>query len=255
MDCPFCGEPVKDDALVCKTCSRDLRLVRPVMMEVRELIIDLEKLRRDLDRVNAALYRGRAPLRYFAVAGLLYVLVPTLLLVVAHIVVTIVLNVSPLYLRIASFIIPLPFGLGMHLFHRVGFRGALCAGIVTAALAVLCMLTVTGVNDRVPILPTSWLEWREVMEYSASIALAFGTGNILGIVLLQILHNTMVQTSKPNPAAYHLAQLLGQHVGEEQLRRRAKVIQDLMRTAGPLAGAAGTAVGSVYAGLKGIIDF
>jgi hypothetical protein len=253
MDCPFCGEAVKDDALVCKTCSRDLRLVRPVMTEVRELVIRLEKLRRDLDRVNAALYRARAPLRYFAVAALLYVVIPTVLLVAAHIVVTIVLNVSPLYLRIASFIIPLPFGLGSHIFHKVGIRGALFTGIVTAALAVLCMLTVTGVNDSVPILPASWLEWREVMEYSASIALAFGTGNILGILLLQTLHNSMIQVSKPNPAAYRLARLLGQHVGEEQLRRRAKVIQDLMRTAGPLAGAAGTAIGSVYAGLKGIV--
>lgn len=253
MDCPFCGEAVKDDAPVCKTCARDLRLAHPVMAEVRGLVIELETLRRDLDRVNAALYRARAPLRYFAVAGLLYVLVPTVLLVAAHVVVTILLNLSPLYLRVASFIIPLPFGLGSHLFHRVGIRGALLTGLVTAALAVLCMLTVTGVNDNVPILPASWLEWREVAEYSASIALAFGTGNILGILLLQTLHNTMVQTSKPNPAAYRLARLLGQHVGEEQLRRRAKVIQDLMRTAGPLAGAAGTAIGSVYAGLKGIV--
>lgn len=253
MDCPFCGEGVKDDVLVCKTCSRDLRLVRPVMLEVRELVIELEKLRRNLDRVGASLGRARAPLRYFAVAGLLYVLVPTVLLVAAHIVVTIMLNISPLYLRIASFIIPLPFGLGLHLFHKVGFRGALLTGVITAALAVLCMLTVTGINDNVPILPGPWVEWREVIEYSASIALAFGTGNILGILLLQFLHNTMIQTSKPNPAAYRLARLLGQHVGEEQLRRRAKVIQDLMRTAGPLAGAAGTAIGSIYAGLKGIV--
>jgi hypothetical protein len=50
-----------------------------------------------------------------------------------------------------------------------------------------------------------------------------------------------------------MARLLGQHVGEEQLRRRARLIQDLMQTVGPLAGVAATAVGSIYAGLKGLL--
>jgi len=58
---------------------------------------------------------------------------------------------------------------------------------------------------------------------------------------------------KPNPAAYRIARMLGQHVGEEQLRRRARIIQDLMRTAGPIAGILATALGSIYAGLKGIL--
>jgi hypothetical protein len=47
--------------------------------------------------------------------------------------------------------------------------------------------------------------------------------------------------------------LLGPHVGEEQLRRRARLIQDLIHTAGPMIGVAATAVGSIYAGLKGIL--
>ena len=58
---------------------------------------------------------------------------------------------------------------------------------------------------------------------------------------------------KPNPVAYKVAGLLGQHVGEEHLRRRARTIQDLMTTAGPLLGVVGTAAGSIYAGLKGVI--
>ena len=51
-----------------------------------------------------------------------------------------------------------------------------------------------------------------------------------------------------------VARFLGQHVGDEQLRRRARLIQNLMQTAGPLVGVAATAVGSVYAGLKGILN-
>ena len=253
MECPFCAETVKDEALVCKHCSRDLRIVRPVVMEVQEIVAELDRLRHELDQVNAKLDRLHHPVKHFALYAVAYILIPAILLVAAHIVVTIVLNVSPLYLRIASVIIPLPFGLAIYAIHKVRFRGAILAGSLTAILSVICMLTVTGINDHVPILPGPWIEWREVIEYSASIALAFVTGNILGTLIFYVLPATMAQGGKPNAAAYRLARVLGQHVGEEQLRRRARIIQDLWRAAGPLAGVTVTAVGSVYAGLKGII--
>ena len=115
------------------------------------------------------------------------------------------------------------------------------------------MLTVTGIHDHVPILPEAWIEWREVFEYGASILLAFVSGNILSVVIFQVLPRVLTQGGKPNAFAFRVAHLLGQHVGEEQLRRRARLIQDLMQTIGPLAGVAATAVGSIYAGLKGLL--
>jgi hypothetical protein len=199
------------------------------------------------------LQRIKHPVRYFAVLLALYVLAPMILLVAAHIIVTIVLNVSPLYLRLASLIIPVPFGFATYPIHKIGFRGAFLLGVATAALSVTCMLTVTGLNDNVPILPASHGEWREVFEYSASIALALGSGNILGHMIFQVLPRILSQGGKPNAAAFRIARLLGAHVGEEQLRRRARLIQDLLQTIGPLAGVVVTAVGSVYAGLKGVI--
>ena len=57
---------------------------------------------------------------------------------------------------------------------------------------------------------------------------------------------------KPGAAAYRAARMLGQHVGEDTMRRRARRIQDLMQTIGPLAGVVATAAGSVYTGLKGM---
>jgi hypothetical protein len=86
------------------------------------------------------------------------------------------------------------------------------------------MLAMTSINDGVPILPGSWIEWREFIEYTTSVALAFGTGD-----------------------------MLGQHVGEEQFRRRPRMIQDVVRAARPLAGVTVTAVGSIHAGLKGVL--
>lgn len=253
MECPFCAERVKDEALACKHCSRDLRVVRPMVLEVQDIVSELDKLRLELDHVTAKLYRKRHPVRYFAIHSVAYILIPAVLLVAAHILITIVLNVSPVFLRVASVVIPLPFGLAIHAIQKVGFRGAAIAGVLTAIVSVLCMLTVIGIHDKVPILPQSWIEWREVMEYGASIALAFVTGNILGILIFQVLPSTMAQGGKPNVAAYRMARMLGQHVGEEQLRRRARIIQDLMRTAGPLGGILATALGSLYAGLKGIV--
>src|SRR4051812_29681681 len=89
----------------------------------------------------------------------------------------------------------------------------------------------------------------------SSIALALVTGNGIGFLVFDILPKTMAQGGKPNALAYSIARLLGQHVGEEQLRRRARIIQDLLVTVGPLAGVAATAAGSVYAGLKGVFGW
>ncbi len=253
MECPFCAETIKDEAIICKHCSRDLRVALPVITEIQETVVELDRLQRQLDRVNASLAMFDRPIRFLFLNGGIYVLLPSLLLIAAHFLITVTLNVSPLYLRIASVIIPLPFGMAAFAVSKIGYRGAFGLGVLTAAVSVTGMLAVVADIDGASIIPETLREWRETLEYGLSIALAFLTGNILITLVLFILPSTIASSGKPNAGAYRMARLLGQHVGQETLRRRARRIQDLTQTVGPLAGVVATAAGSVYTGLKGLV--
>src|SRR5205807_5773367 len=197
MECPFCVETIKDESLVCRHCARDLALVRPVIFEIQAMTAEIDALQRELNRVRIQLAATEAPARFLLVHALAFIVLPSALLVSAHFVVTFKFDVSEIYLRIASVLIPLPFGFALASVKHIGFRGALTFGIVAAALSVWSMLAVTAYLDGVPVLPSNWLEWKESLEYGMSIALAFGAGNMLAYLLFEVLPRAFTSSGKP----------------------------------------------------------
>ena len=222
-------------------------------MANQSLVAELDQLQLELDHVNAKLAFFDRPVRTVLRYAAFYIVLPSLLLLTAHLIVVILLDVSATYLRVASVIIPIPFGMTLYAINKIHFRGAAGFGCAVAFLSVTAMLVVVGYVDRVPILPETSREWREVLEYSLSILLAHVTGNLLAMLILRSLPNAMAASGRPSAAAVRMARMWGQHVGPEAMRQRARRIQDLLKTLGPLAGLLASGIGSIYAGLKGVL--
>jgi hypothetical protein len=253
MQCPFCGDEFNEDALLCKACRRDLRLVRPMLEENHKLVAQIEELQSQVNRARAALARATAPWTFWWVHNAIYVVAPVVLLLAAHFVITVVLDVSPLYLRLASIIIPLPFGFTLLWLSHHGIGWAVLDGIVIGLVSVSGMLTIVAYTDNVPILPDNFVDWRETIEYALSIALANVTGTESAVLIRRLLPRTLDATRGPGPLAMMLARLVGRHVGEQALRRRAQKIQDNFGTIATMGGALLAASGSVYTGLRAIL--
>jgi hypothetical protein len=252
MECPFCAEDFNDTARVCKSCGRDLRLVLPVIEENQELIRKAGELQLQVNRLRAAEARLTVPLQFWALHFGIYLLAPILLLLIVHYVVTIMFNVPLLYLRLASFAIPLPFGFVLLMFSHHGLRWSALYGAAVGIGSVAGMLTVVGFTDNIAILPENAREWREVVEYAASIMLAYVTGNAFAALAQRMVPKTLDASSAPSPAVLHAVRMVGGPAGSQTLRRRAQKISDNLGTVGTAFGALGTAGASVFAGLRAL---
>jgi TIR domain len=119
-----------------------------------------------------------------------YLIVPTVLLLVAHHVIVNSLDLNAEYLRVVSIGVPLCFGF---LLFWQGGRGAVAAVAIAAALGVISVTGMTvseGLNSGQPILPQTRFEWKDNIEYAASIALSLVAGHALGRALRLTLRRT-----------------------------------------------------------------
>lgn len=258
MECVYCLSPVDEKANVCKVCTRDLYLFRPLLEKVKELEDKLAEhqdpveLMTRVEELEAELAAERAqaesklpaPWRAFADIGQ-FLVIPLALLLLAHALVTVVYDINMLYLRIVSIVLPLPFGI--YLF-KTRQRSILVWFLGTAALAatsVIGMSAITGWVDQTPVLPQNMVEWREFIEYAASITFSFLAGMLMGGMSYH--RKQRVHTKKDVP--FLTALVAGFIKGKTSPKDIHDTIKKLEDMGGSLV-AAGTTAMSIYTGLK-----
>lgn len=252
MQCPYCVSKIDDAALACPHCAHDLYLYKPLLEKVSLLerqLADHPEVAPLTARIAAleAELAAIPPERrkdHRSLLGLLlgYWLPPLLLLLGAHVLMTIVYDINTLYLRIASILIPLPFGFYLMRGGAAHFGAWLGAGFVLAVTAVLGMSGAISLVDHTPILPTNLQELREFLEYAGSIGFAFATGMLIGDMLFNRKHGSGL--------AVRIVQAATKGKDSaEKVEALAKKINDI----GGTLTAVGTTAISIYTGLKGVI--
>ncbi len=262
MKCPYCLSDVDEEATACKFCTKDLYLFQPMMKKVADLerqledipdreayerrIIELEELLKE--REDEAVSERRSTLSLVKNI-FVYLVTPLLLLLVAHALIIVVYDTKELYLRIISMILPLPFGYFLFKSHKHPIFPWFIGAAFLAIASVIGMSGITSLVDRTPIFPQNAFEWREVLEYSASIAFSFLTGMLLGGMAF-IARQSKRRSSTISPLLKAIASGLSDgKMSPANIEAVMKRLQGFFGTAVALA----TTAISIYTGLKGII--
>jgi len=260
MNCPYCQSEVHIDAVVCKTCHRDFYLVKPMMEKIAALEMQLAEapdiapqlariaeLERQLAEVNTATPQPAKDVGEPLTDVMTYLVLPLLLLLAAHALITVVFDLNILYLRVVSIVLPMPFGFLLFRTHARQMLPWFLGVVVLALASVIGMSGITSLVDGTPVMPQSNFEWREVIEYSASIAFSFLTGMLLGTVA-HVAHGGADQPRGPVVRALSFLIDDGK-VSPEKVHAHMKKLQEY----GGTIVALGTTVFSIYTGLRHFI--
>jgi len=190
MQCPYCYGAVHDEASRCPHCGSEIAVFHPLLRRLNELQARLEVL-------EASLAQGREaptaqpgpppppppdtePQPAASTRSLLLWAAGTVALLGAlHVLLLFVLDASPLLLRTATLVVPLV--AGALALRQGSARGwvRLLLSVAVGLSAVALMLGITAVLDGVSFWPVDAREWRETLEYTLGVTLAYLGGGLV----------------------------------------------------------------------------
>jgi hypothetical protein len=162
-----------------------------------------------------------------------------LLIGVSHWVLLFVYDVRPLYLRLLTISLPMMAAYVCARQSRLGAVWQALAACMVGLTSVVLMLAITAHMDGVPLWPDNPRDWRETLEYTASITLAFFTGFLI--------HRLITRWAREQRQKISLKVLLSRDTnGKYKIAEVTHQVQSLVAAVAPLVSAGAV----LYSGLK-----